>query len=811
MDPKTFPIAPYLASIYQAISTNNAILLKAPTGSGKSLAIPWMLGNLGLRVFCTEVRINSAVSLATNQQIISPNYNVGYGAESNVTYDTHSTAKQIAYVTAGHFLKKTLNLIKDGKNPYHFLDILIIDDPESVQDTINLALWNYVASLGHVVPRLILTSATVDQKLFPNFTMIDINLQNHVVQTINHEKSYKPDNTSVYYDMAGVIVKYHNTAMIGHFLAFCPGKEEIDIVINSLNKANLQNVIILPAYSKLGQDEIQKIYQETPVGVRKIIIATNIAETAITISDLSAVFDSMTVKLMTTTKSGSAKLKVVYESKESSVQRKGRTGRNMPGIYYAMITEDDYANIPDVQTPAIEREPLYNVTMDLMAAGLNPIKVVPQYSENKFSQTTKLLEKMELIKPTDNERWTVTDLGNFSANFPLSVRNSAFIWHWMKNITQSTVYPAVIMAAIIDNYGPSLLYFPNMRKDENYDQYQTRMGHHRQKYFNKFSGSSDLHVYLKVWLVFSHEVKNPFKAHYKQIKEWSKNNSINNKKLNEIIKTAQQCISILNRMKVKYNFKDLHPNNMSDMVRKALPFLEKVYDDKKMRLSQDRDSLLVYYSIVEKVNYNLYFNQAVNKLLLSKPQMIISLSDITQEKNNSIKRVISFALPIYSEINEMEARVANEPGLTVQNRSTAEPMLSRPGQKTSNLSLTLPGFEDGSLKLIKTDRSLPDISSIDINIGPPTINISEALATSGVVIEPTKPLFKTMSFEAYKALVQSRPRSERKILYKQRSLMELVPLKPGINPLSLLTIELISKDEIPSIEDSIRRLLSIQV
>lgn len=659
MDPTKFAIAQSLPEIYNEFAGNNpqlAIILKAPTGSGKSLGVPWFFAKAGVRMFVTETRINSAVSLSVAQEEISPSYTVGYGAETEVTYNTDPNAPQIAYVTAGHLLRKVLRNISDDKDPYDFVDMLMIDDPDSVDDSVNLALWQYFAKLGKPVPRLIMASATINPLRYPNIKVVELQLQTYAVQQLHHAKSYATEDRNLYTDMAEIVRLYHESTLQGHFMVFCPGKQQIDEVINYLT-ARINDAAILPVYGRMKQVDIRNIYNNYPDKKRKIIVSTNLTETAVTIDGLVAVFDSMTVKLSYTTPVGGNKLKVMNISKEQSIQRRGRVGRTMPGYYYAMCTAESYDKLLPAQEPPIEREPLYNVTMELMAANLDPLVVLPQYSKIRFEETSVLLQQLKMIKKTITG-WEVTEIGKFSPKVPLSVRNSTFLYNWWKH-SGAALYPGIVMAVLIDTYGPSLLFYPGLESGEEYATYKDRMIRYTNQNFSKFKADDDLQVYMKIWLTFSNDLRTtkrgqgsgtgPLTASKHQIKDWCQMNKINNKKMTEIVRTVRLIVGVMQRIDNDFDtrrmYKDLKFDNITQLFTTAQPYLEEAYLNKIMKSTGAYPEIIYYKSLTENIIYRLSRRYGVSTMVDNAPEYAISLVDISQQRDGKTSNIISFAVP----------------------------------------------------------------------------------------------------------------------------------------------------------------------
>src|SRR5690606_5428832 len=137
-----------------------------------------------------------------------------------------------------------------------------------------------------------------------------------------------------------------------------PGSAEVESVTASLQEL-LKDAIpgktatIIPAFGALKQEDIAMIYKQTAPTERKIVIATNIAEMSITITDVGHVIDTMVEKRAETSQSGGFRLSTHYISKDSAKQRAGRTGRTRSGICYRLSTQERYESLEEHRPPEI--------------------------------------------------------------------------------------------------------------------------------------------------------------------------------------------------------------------------------------------------------------------------------------------------------------------------------------------------------------------------------------------------------------------------------------------------------------------------
>src|SRR5581483_7272193 len=358
-------ISEYLPQIITLLQRSPILALILPTGSGKSLGVPAALAAIGTRVMIalpTRAAVNNLYE--TQKKILSdfdPNLVplVGTAAEGDIKYNDQTL---IIYATSGHVRRKLLSTYVQGHpGPIDFCDVLMFDEIHngSLDITINLALWEKSARAGVLVPRAIFSSATFPESLkirFPEMEIFEITGQTFPIEIQYNDKSYdiKSNMDDLYSDISKVIRILISRNPTGNILVFLPGSAEVQNVTEQLASNVIENVEVLQAYGSMSSEDLNRIYQVIP-DKRKIILATNIAESALTIDDLDMVIDSMLEKRSETSASGGLRLTLSKISKDSAVQRAGRTGRIRQGFCYRMITSSDYDKLEDKRPDEIKR------------------------------------------------------------------------------------------------------------------------------------------------------------------------------------------------------------------------------------------------------------------------------------------------------------------------------------------------------------------------------------------------------------------------------------------------------------------------
>jgi HrpA-like RNA helicase len=647
-------ITPHLPKIVSLISTNATVSIVAPTGSGKSVAVPAAIAASGARCFVTVPTRTAAISLTEYQRILqqaaSPNSNinqinklVGYAAEGNVNYGPETV---IAYVTGGHARRKMLSYFNKGiASPIDFCDVLMVDEVHSgsLDTTIIISLWMKAASSGVQVPRLVIASATpVPIAIDPTPAVYTVDLAAFPIEYRYLDKDIDIDdpNGLLYNEAAKIAADIHRNTPInsGHILIFAPGSTEVENVAASLKEqlgASIEgkSIDIIPAFGALKPEDIALIYKQTGPNERKAVIATNIAEMSITITDVGHVIDTMVEKRAETSQSGGFRLTTHYISKDSAKQRAGRTGRTRPGICYRMCTQETFERLEDHRPPEIQRIPIYETVMELLDVGLSPENVIKGIDVQRIVHAVQLLSRLGMVTNTENGI-AVTDLGHFAPKFHISVRNSAFLWHWIQ--AGYPVFPGIVVAVLIDCYGPSYFWIPRRKPEMSTEEYNLILKEYKTKYFGKYVGYNDLETCLNMW---SDLMKNTggIQTSQKALVNWARDNSINNKKIRELLLIVEQCVNAATRNRYTVT---IGPFTTEGVMTAARPILLSVYSD--MTMIHRRD--ITYFNPISREEYRLDNRDAVNKLIDNPPKGIIALVTAEIKTQRGVFRVIGFGV-----------------------------------------------------------------------------------------------------------------------------------------------------------------------
>ncbi|CAK9807014.1 ATP-dependent RNA helicase DHX30 [Anthophora plagiata] len=372
------PIFQYKDDILSKLQNNQVLLIKGDTGCGKSTQVPQFIIDAYIKenrgsecnILVTEPRRVAAISLA-NQVAMERNEHLGTVVGYHVRFDhvlppMHGS---ILYCTTGIFLRRVeSNPTLDG------VSHLIIDEAHERNlqtDLLLKFLKDFLKNNSRV--KLIIMSATVNTEMFEKyfscetFTVPGIlyPVKMHFLDDIGifKEKFLRKSNlmkTDIPFAKIVDLIKWIiRTKPPGGILCFLPGWKEIKHLHKLLENTKINNLLILPLHSKLANADQQKIFAPVPHDVTKIILATDIAESSITIKDIRYVIDSAVKKEVSwDEKTSSSSMNIVLISQANILQRKGRAGRVKSGESFHLITRKEYDNLQKFPSPDILKIPL---------------------------------------------------------------------------------------------------------------------------------------------------------------------------------------------------------------------------------------------------------------------------------------------------------------------------------------------------------------------------------------------------------------------------------------------------------------------
>lgn len=423
---ESLPVYHFRSQLIQAINGNQILIVVGETGSGKTTQLTQYLaesgfGNTGM-IGCTQPRRVAAMSVAkrvAEEVGCEVGAQVGYAIRFE---DKTSKDTVIKYMTDGH-LQREIIMDPDLKR----YSVIMLDEAHErtiATDVLFGLLKKTVKRRTDL--KIIVTSATLDADKFssyfnaaPIFTIPG--------RTFPVEVLYSKEPESDYLDAALVtVMEIHLAEPAGDILVFLTGQEEIDTACEVLYERmkalgpNVPELIILPVYSALPSEMQSRIFDPAPAGTRKVVLATNIAETSITIDGIYYVVDPGFVKQNAyDPKLGMDSLVVVPISRASAQQRAGRAGRTGPGKCFRLYTQQAFeSEMLPTTIPEIQRQNLAHTILMLKASGINDLLHFGFMDPPPMNTMLTALEELYALSALDDEG-LLTRLGRKMADFPV--------------------------------------------------------------------------------------------------------------------------------------------------------------------------------------------------------------------------------------------------------------------------------------------------------------------------------------------------------------------------------------------------------
>ncbi len=425
MNPLELPIYDAVERLTELIGTEQVIVVAGETGSGKSTQLPQIClragrGANGLightqprRIAARSVAERIAEELGTKL-----GDRVGYAVRF---LDQVSAATEIKLMTDGIMLAE---IQRDPKLKAY--DTIIIDEAHERSLNIDFLL-GYLKQLLPERPDLlvIITSATIDTERFSehfgNAPIVEV-----TGRTFPVELRYRPleeDENQVDGVCRAVQELAHEGD--GDVLVFFSGEREIRDAALALTALKMRNTDVLPLYGRLSSAEQHRVFESHPG--RRIVLATNVAETSLTVPGIRYVVDPGTARISRfSNRTKVQRLPIEAVSQASANQRAGRCGRVADGICIRLYDEEDYENRDEFTEPEILRTGLSSVILQMAALGFGDIETFPFVDpplDRQVRDGINLLEELDALNPdkAGTRKW-LTPVGRKLSRLPLDPR-----------------------------------------------------------------------------------------------------------------------------------------------------------------------------------------------------------------------------------------------------------------------------------------------------------------------------------------------------------------------------------------------------
>lgn len=520
--PESLPVSQRKVEIQKLLSEHQVIVVAGETGSGKTTQLPKMclelgFGNLGMightqprRIAARSVATRIAEELETELGDL-----VGYKVRFN---DQISDDTQIKLMTDGILLAEIQN--DRFLNQY---SCLIIDEAHE-RSLNNDFILGYLKQL---LPRrrdlkLIITSATIDverfSKHFNNAPIIEVSGRTYPVE-VRYRPVVEEDDQDQLQGILNAVDELQAEGR-GDILIFMNGEREIRDTAEALQKQNLKHTEILPLFARLSAQEQNKIFH--PSGLNRIVLATNVAETSLTVPGIKYVIDPGTARISRYSyRTKVQRLPIEPISQASANQRKGRCGRVSEGVCIRLYSEEDFNSRPEFTDPEILRTNLASVILQMTALGLDDIEAFPFVDapdKRHIQDGIKLLEELgafEMVRTKAGEKRLLTRVGRQLAQLPVDPRLAKMI---LSAVNFGCVYEMMIIVSALSIQDP---------RERPQEKQQASDEKHR-RFTDK---KSDFLAFLNLWRYLQEQQKalskNQFRRqcqkdflNYLRIREW---------------------------------------------------------------------------------------------------------------------------------------------------------------------------------------------------------------------------------------------------------------------------------------------------
>lgn len=436
------PVVEHRFGIMKAILSHQVTLVFGPTGSGKTTQIPQFLLDSevlsGGMVACTEPKRIAAITAAmyiASERGTKTGEEVGYVVRHE---QKMSLRTRLCFATVGVLLREAIS------DPLLSRYACIIVDEAHERDVFTDFLLGYLKRVCQQRPefKLVVMSATLRHRefleYFPGAKLVGVTMRQHPIKIL-----YRPTGArDIITAAAESVVEIHQQTPGGDVLVFVPGERDIRNLISRLEELKLPRLKCLPLFGRMGPELQRLAFQPCPE--RKVIVATNVAESSVTINNLAFIVDTGLVKEEGYDAiDGIRTLDLRRISRSSAEQRAGRTGRNGPGVCIRLYSEADLNARPKYPEPEIVRQDLTGLLLAMKSLGLGPdFGFLTEPSAEQWEHAESVLREIGAVENDGR----LTESGRIMARLPLDARLANLV---LQSVEYGCVQEAVTMAAML--------------------------------------------------------------------------------------------------------------------------------------------------------------------------------------------------------------------------------------------------------------------------------------------------------------------------------------------------------------------------
>ncbi|MGP1496678.1 MAG: helicase-related protein [Treponema sp.] len=500
IDYKSLPVYEQKERILEALKENQVIVVQSPTGSGKTTQIPVILHEAGYdstgMIAVTQPRRIAALSVS---EFISKQLGTSYpglvGYKMRFEDKTNETTK-IKIMTDGMLLQEMK--LDPWLSKY---SVIMVDEAHERSLNIDFAL----GLLKRVLEvrkefKIIVSSATMNAEAFSQYfglcPIVTIDTVTFPVAMVYDPPKIPASTISeeasdmLLQKIGETVRRVLDNGDDGGILIFLPGEKIIKDCMRYLDHSHYASKLhTLPLYGRLSKEDQERVFLEPPKGKKKVIISTNIAETSVTIADITTVIDSGLAKLnFYNPRTFTSTLSETQVSKASCNQRRGRAGRTREGTCYRLYGRKDFESRPLYTTEEIYRTDLSEVVLQMADLGITDFMGFDFISHPGKEGIIGAIDTLDMLGALDEER-NLSPIGKLMVNFPLEPRVSRII------VESIMKYPDVMEEVLVAS---SFLSANSPYVLPPGEEMEARKAHHR---FQEIEG--DFVSYLKLFSEFT--------------------------------------------------------------------------------------------------------------------------------------------------------------------------------------------------------------------------------------------------------------------------------------------------------------------
>ncbi|GAA5033293.1 ATP-dependent RNA helicase HrpA [Streptomyces siamensis] len=459
--PEQLPVSQKRDEIADAIRDHQVVIVAGETGSGKTTQIPKICLDLGRGVRGmighTQPRRIAARTVAERvaEELDTP-LGEAVGWKVRFTDQVNQDNTFVKLMTDGILLAEI-----QTDRELRAYDTIIIDEAHERSLNIDFLL-GYLAQLLPKRPdlKVVITSATIDPERFSRHfgdaPIVEVSGRTYPVE-VRYRPLLEEDSEDADRDQITAIcdaVEELQAEGKGDILVFLSGEREIRDTADALTKKNYRFTEVLPLYARLSHAEQHRVFQ--PHTGRRIVLATNVAETSLTVPGIKYVIDPGTARISRYShRTKVQRLPIEPVSQASANQRKGRCGRTSDGICIRLYSEDDFDARPEFTDAEILRTNLASVILQMTAAGLGDIEKFPFIDppdHRNIRDGVQLLQELGALDPAQKDvRKRLTQTGRKLAQLPVDPRLARMVLEADRN---GCVREVMVIAAALSIQDP---------------------------------------------------------------------------------------------------------------------------------------------------------------------------------------------------------------------------------------------------------------------------------------------------------------------------------------------------------------------